>query len=59
MSEVSTNDASRRAREDQEDLAAFDERAAEEAISYEALLKDLKASRPRVRRPSSSRHECP
>jgi plasmid stability protein len=30
-------------REDQEDLAAFDDRVAEPAISYEALLKDLKA----------------
>jgi len=29
--------------EDQEDLAAFDERAGERAISYEELLKDLKA----------------
>jgi len=37
------NDAVRMAlREDQEDLAAFEERAAEPAISYEALLKDLK-----------------
>ena len=38
------NDAVRMAlREDQEDLAAFEERAAEPAISYEALLEDLKA----------------
>jgi len=38
------NDAVRRAlREDQEDLAAFGDRAAEPAISYEALLDDLKA----------------
>ena len=29
--------------EDQEDLAAFEERAAEPTISYEALLKSLKA----------------
>ena len=29
--------------DDQEDLAAFDERVAEPTISYEALLKDLKA----------------
>lgn len=29
--------------EDQEDLAAFDERIAEPTISYEALLADLKA----------------
>lgn len=38
------NDAVRLAlREDQEDLAAFDDRAAESVISYEALLKDMKA----------------
>jgi hypothetical protein len=38
------NDAVRLAlREDQEDLAAFDDRVAEPVISYEALLKDLKA----------------
>ena len=38
------NDAVRWAlREDQEDLAAFEERVAEPVISYEALLKDLKA----------------
>lgn len=30
-------------REDQEDLAAFDERAREPEMTYEALLKDLKA----------------
>ena len=30
-------------REDQEDLAAFEERAAEPTITYEALLEDLKA----------------
>lgn len=30
-------------REDQEDLAAFEDRVAEPVISYEALLKDLKA----------------
>lgn len=30
-------------REDQEDLAAFEDRVAEQVISYEALLKDLKA----------------
>lgn len=29
--------------EDQEDLAAFDERVSEPTMSYEALLKDLKA----------------
>jgi plasmid stability protein len=38
------NDAIRQAlREDQEDLAAFGERAAEPTITYEALLEDLKA----------------
>jgi hypothetical protein len=38
------NDAVRLAlREDQEDLAAFDDRVSEPVISYEALLKDLKA----------------
>ena len=38
------NDAVRLAlREDQEDLAAFEDRVSEPAISYEALLKDLKA----------------
>ena len=37
------NDAVRAAlREDQEDLAAFEDRAAEPTMSYEALLKDLK-----------------
>lgn len=30
-------------REDQDDLAAFEERVAEPTMSYEALLKDLKA----------------
>ena len=38
------NEAVREAlREDEEDLAAFEERAGERTISYEALLKDLKA----------------
>ncbi len=38
------NDAVRLAlREDQEDLAVFEDRVAEPVISYEALLKDLKA----------------
>ena len=38
------NDAVRMAlREDQEDLDAFDERAKEPTISYEELLKDLRA----------------
>lgn len=39
------NDAVRLAlREDEEDLAAFERRVAEPMISYEALLKDLKAN---------------
>jgi plasmid stability protein len=43
VSEI-VNDALRQAlREDQEDLAAFDERAAEPTLSYEELLNDLKA----------------
>lgn len=43
VSEV-VNDAVRAIlREDQEDLAAFEDRVAEPVISYEALLKDLKA----------------
>ncbi|MDO9574049.1 MAG: hypothetical protein Q7I94_03555 [Candidatus Contubernalis sp.] len=38
------NEAMRQAlREDLEDLAAFEERIAEPTISYEALLKNLKA----------------
>jgi len=38
------NDAVRSAlREDQADLAAFEDRVAEPVMSYEALLKDLKA----------------
>jgi len=38
------NDAIRVAlREDKEDLAAFDDRAEEPSISYEALLRDLRA----------------
>lgn len=38
------NDAVRAAlAEDQEDLAAFEDRISEPTISYEALLKDLKA----------------
>jgi len=38
------NEALRMAfREDQEDLSAFDERIKEPEITYEALLKDLKA----------------
>ena len=38
------NDAIRQALlEDQEDLAAFDERADEPTLSYEELLNDLKA----------------
>ena len=43
VSEV-VNDAVRLAlREDEEDLRAFEERAAEPTLSYEALLKDLKS----------------
>ena len=43
ISEI-VNDAVRLAlREDGEDLAAFEDRVAEPVISYEALLKDLKA----------------
>lgn len=43
ISEI-VNDAVRLAlREDEEDLAAFEDRVAEPTISYEALLKDLKA----------------
>ncbi len=43
LSEI-VNDAVRAAlAEDQEDLAAFDERVAEPTMSYEALLDDLKA----------------
>ena len=42
VSEI-VNDAVRQAfREDQEDLAAFDDRMAEPTMTYEALLKDLK-----------------
>ena len=38
------NDAVQMAlREDEEDLSAFDERAKEPTVTYEALLKDLKA----------------
>jgi len=43
VSEI-VNDAVRLSlREDQEDLGAFEDRVAEPVISYEALLKDLKA----------------
>jgi len=43
VSEV-VNEAVRLAlREDAEDLSAFEERAAEPTMSYEALLKDLKS----------------
>jgi hypothetical protein len=43
VSEI-VNDAVRLAlREDQEDLSAFEDRIAEPVVSYEALLKDLKA----------------
>ena len=44
VSEI-VNDALRLAlREDQEDLAAFDERVAEPTMTYEELLDDLKAN---------------
>lgn len=43
VSEI-VNDAVRLSlREDQDDLAAFEDRVAEPQLSYEALLKDLKA----------------
>ena len=43
MSEI-VNDALREAlREDEEDLAAFGERAGEQSVSYEAFLSQLKA----------------
>lgn len=43
VSEI-VNDALRLAlREDQDDLAVFDERAAEPILTYEELLNDLKA----------------
>ncbi len=43
ISEI-VNDAVRSVlREDEEDLAAFEDRVAEPVMSYEALLKDLKA----------------
>ena len=44
ISEI-VNDAVRMAlREDEEDLSAFEDRVAEPEMSYEALLKDLKAN---------------
>jgi len=44
LSEI-VNDAVRWSlREDQEDLEAFEDRIAEPTLSYEALLKDLKAN---------------
>jgi len=43
VSEI-VNEALRQSlREDQEDLAAFEDRVAEPTMTYEALLKDLKA----------------
>jgi plasmid stability protein len=43
VSEI-VNEALRAAlREDEEDLSAFEQRVAEPTMSYEALLKDLKA----------------
>ena len=43
VSEIVNNAIRQALREDQEDLAAFDERAAEQTLSYEELLSDLKA----------------
>lgn len=43
MSELVNEAVRETLREDQEDLAAFDERVAEPTVSYEALLDDLKA----------------
>lgn len=43
ISEIVNNAVRLALREDQEDLAAFDDRVAEPVLSYEALLKDLKA----------------
>jgi hypothetical protein len=39
---ATTHAARASTREDQEDLAAFEDRAAEPTISYEALLEDLR-----------------
>jgi hypothetical protein len=43
VSELVNEAVYRALQDDQEDLAAFDDRAAESTISYEALLNDLKA----------------
>lgn len=43
VSEIVNNAIRQALREDQEDLAAFDERATEQTLSYEELLHDLKA----------------
>ena len=43
VSDIVNNAVRLALREDQEDLAAFEDRVAEPVISYEALLKDLKA----------------
>jgi hypothetical protein len=43
MSEIVSDAVCQALREDSEDLAAFEQRAHEKGISYEALLKKLKA----------------
>jgi hypothetical protein len=43
MSELVNHAVRLALQEDQEDLAAFDERADEPTMTYEALLKDLRA----------------
>jgi len=43
ISDVVNNAVRSALRDDQEDLAAFEERVAEPTMTYEALLKDLKA----------------
>jgi plasmid stability protein len=43
MSEIVSEAVREALREDEEDLAAFEQRAHEKGISYEALLKKLKA----------------
>lgn len=43
VSDIVNNAVRQSLAEDQEDLAAFEERAADETMSYEALLNDLKA----------------
>ncbi len=43
VSDIVTDAVHAALRQDQEDLEAFEDRVAEPVISYEALLKDLKA----------------